>query len=58
MSLEIWAQSEENVHMHWMMKGGSMRVSTGIGSLWDFANTKMNLPIPSNKGEITDRMGA
>jgi len=41
-----------------MMKRGSVKVSTGFASLRYFANTKMNLPIPCNKGEITDRMGA
>ena len=40
--------------MQWMME----RVSTGYGPVRDFANTKMNLPIPCNKGEIIDCMGA
>jgi len=38
--------------MQWVMKRGSVRMSTGFGSLRDFANTKMNLPIPCNKGEL------
>jgi hypothetical protein len=41
-----------------MMKRGSVRMSTGFGSLRDFENTKINLSIPCNKREITDRMGA